>query len=96
MTYDITSKWPQMLVTGQTVTDRDTIIEILLLTDSFLTDTSQYSGGNNHAFNLMYRTKAGLEYVGKFERYIKEFPEGWFWMHSRWRTRPKAEDVSIY
>lgn len=72
MTYDITSKWPQMLVTGQTVTDRDTIIEILLLTDSFLTDTSQYSGGNNHAFNLMYRTKAGLEYVGKFERYIKE------------------------
>ncbi len=37
-----------------------------------------------------------LEVAKEFEKYIKEFPEGWFWMHSRWRTRPKAEDVSIY
>ena len=27
---------------------------------------------------------------------IRKFPEGWFWMHRRWKTRPDPEGVNIY
>ena len=27
---------------------------------------------------------------------IVKFPEGWFWMHRRWKTRPDPEGVNIY
>lgn len=27
-----------------------------------------------------------------FEEYVREFPEGWFWMHRRWKTRPEGEE----
>jgi KDO2-lipid IV(A) lauroyltransferase len=27
---------------------------------------------------------------------IKLFPEGWFWMHRRWKTRPEGEPEAIY
>lgn len=52
-------KWPQMLVTGKPVTV-DQAKEIIFRTDDFLTDTSEYSGGNNRDFNAMYRSDAGL------------------------------------
>ncbi len=28
------------------------------------------------------------------ERYIRKYPSQWVWMHRRWRTRPKTEEVS--
>lgn len=31
-----------------------------------------------------------------FEKFIREFPQGWFWMHSRWRTRPNPEEANVY
>ncbi len=27
---------------------------------------------------------------------IRNFPEGWFWLHRRWKTRPDGENLKIY
>ena len=43
-------KWPQMIVTGKRVTV-DQAKEIIFRTDSFLSDASDYSGGNARNFN---------------------------------------------
>lgn len=29
-------------------------------------------------------------------RMICEFPEGWFWVHRRWKTRPLGQEESVY
>jgi KDO2-lipid IV(A) lauroyltransferase len=33
-------------------------------------------------------------YTGAVEKYVRKYPEQWFWMHKRWKTRPEPEDVS--
>lgn len=43
-------KWPQMLVAGKPVTVEQAQ-DIILRTDDFLTDVSDYRGGNNHRWN---------------------------------------------
>lgn len=55
-------KWPQMIVTGQSVTV-DQAKNIILRTDDFLTDPYKWSGGNNHGFNTRYRKMAGLDRI---------------------------------
>ena len=52
-------KWPQMRVIGKPVTVEQAK-EIIFRTDSFLTESSQYAGGNNHRFNEEYRKESGL------------------------------------
>lgn len=32
-------------------------------------------------------------YTEAVERYVRRFPEQWFWMHRRWKTRPPEEDA---
>lgn len=31
-----------------------------------------------------------------FEHMIRAFPEGWFWIHRRWKTRPDGDQARIY
>ncbi len=47
-------KWPQMIVTGKPVTIHQAK-DIILRTDSFLTDSYEHAGGNNQEFNDWYR-----------------------------------------
>ena len=32
------------------------------------------------------------EVVVEYEKLILQYPQGWFWMHRRWKTRPTEED----
>lgn len=32
----------------------------------------------------------------EYQKYIRDFPEGWFWVHRRWKTRPKGESENWY
>ena len=34
-----------------------------------------------------------LFYTRAVERWVRTWPEQWFWMHKRWKTRPEGEDV---
>ncbi len=34
-------------------------------------------------------------FTAVLERYIREYPDQWLWMHRRWKTRP-AGDAGIY
>lgn len=52
-------KWPQMIVSGKSVTI-DQAKDIIFRTDHFLLDADQYSGGNNRQFNQYYRDISGL------------------------------------
>ena len=31
-----------------------------------------------------------------FEKMVREFPEGWFWLHRRWKTRPEGQPEDLY
>lgn len=53
-------KWPQMLVTGESVTV-DQAKEIIFRTDSFLTDSYDLAGGNEKDFTEWYQRQAGLD-----------------------------------
>lgn len=43
---------------------------------------------DDRAADIVYNTQAWSRHI---ERYIREHPDQWVWMHRRWRTRP--EDV---
>lgn len=77
-------KWPQMIVTGKRVT-ADQAKEIIFRTDCFLSDASDYSGGNARSFNRNYRTKAGLDLL----RVEREYPEG----HTYWEVDWEKQDA---
>jgi Kdo2-lipid IVA lauroyltransferase/acyltransferase len=34
-------------------------------------------------------------FTAVLERYIREYPDQWLWMHRRWKTRPVGE-AGIY
>jgi len=35
-------------------------------------------------------------FVQGFEKMILNYPEGWFWLHRRWKTRPEGEVENFY
>ncbi|MCG8530811.1 MAG: lysophospholipid acyltransferase family protein [Desulfovibrionales bacterium] len=59
------------------------IIEPLLQTDT-LTGTREEKIQQITAF-----------YTEAVERIIQKYPDQWFWMHNRWKTKPDASDVVI-
>ena len=36
---------------------------------------------------------AAAYYTRVVEKYVRQFPEQWFWMHKRWKTRPPQENT---
>ncbi len=34
------------------------------------------------------------QWMGNFEKVIRKYPEQWAWMHNRWKTQPKMEQVT--
>lgn len=67
-------KWPQLVITGPDV-DPELAKEFIFRTDNFLTDPSEYSGGNERDFNRKYQEQAGLngpsdseDFLVKWER----------------------------
>ena len=70
--YEIKGKWPQLLITGEQVTDEGIINEILISTDRFFTDTSIYAGGNCDLFRNIYQGESGALYIQKFEKYLND------------------------
>lgn len=77
-------KWPQMIVTGKPVTVEQAK-EIIFRTDRFMTDASEYSGGNARDFNAAYRTKAGLDLLMEERTY----PEGHKYMSTDWEKQER-------
>lgn len=64
-------KWPQMIVSGKSVTI-DQAKEIIFRTETFFTEASPYSGGNCHDFNRKYRDSAGLNAI----QVLRNSPDG--------------------
>ncbi len=34
-------------------------------------------------------------YNQAIERYVRRHPEQWFWVHRRWKTRPRKESTTL-
>jgi KDO2-lipid IV(A) lauroyltransferase len=58
-------------------------VECELLTFNFSKDGSQR--GWSEEKQLRYITEAWTKVL---EKYIRRYPDHWFWMHRRWKTRP--------
>ncbi|MDQ2747100.1 MAG: lysophospholipid acyltransferase family protein [Acidobacteriota bacterium] len=48
----------------------------------------EYLAGDNSDANVRELTQRITNVV---ERYVREYPEQWLWIHKRWNTRPKGE-----
>lgn len=70
--YEINGKWPQLLITGEQVTNQNIINEILLATDSFFTEPTIYAGGNCKEFRRLYQEASGALYIQRFAKYLEE------------------------
>lgn len=72
-------KWPQMVVWGVPVTDEQAK-DIILRTDSFLTDICQYGGGNNKRWGAWARTELGFKHLSDDES------------HGHWRLQSLIQE----
>ena len=52
-------KWPQMIVTGASVTGEQAK-EIIIRTDPFFSDVALYAGGNDQEFTIRYQQQSGV------------------------------------
>lgn len=65
-------KWPQMIVTGASVT-REQAKEIIIRTDPFFSDIAPYAGGNDQEFTIRYQQQSGvLAAVSCSDRQVQE------------------------
>lgn len=66
-------KWPQLMIVGEDVSVEQAK-DIIFRTDSFLTDSSRFSGGNAQEFNRTYREEAGLDFSWLSEDQEQDLP----------------------
>lgn len=65
-------KWPQMIVTGASVTGEQAK-EIIIRTDPFFSDIAPYAGGNDQEFTIRYQQQSGvLAAVSCSDRQVQE------------------------
>lgn len=64
-------KWPQMLVWGVSVTEAQAK-DIILRTDSFMTETYGYPGGRDHVWVTWAQTELGIHHLA-----VDETPGSW-------------------
>ena len=65
-------KWPQMIVTGASIT-REQAKEIIIRTDPFFSDVALYAGGNDQEFTIRYQQQSGvLAAVSCSDRQVQE------------------------
>lgn len=81
-------KWPQMIVSGEKVTEEQAF-EIIFRTDEFLTSAHSYSGGNNHRFNDWYREAADLNKL----QITRKYPEGHEYKDVDWHLQEKLREA---
>jgi len=51
--------------------------------------------GNGREKNISkdkFIVKKTSEWVDILEKYVNKYPEQYFWMHNRWKTKPGPED----
>lgn len=73
--------WPAFLVRESPDTFR-------LVSEAPL-DTQDISGNRHEKVETIARF-----YTQAVERMVRRYPEQWFWMHRRWKTRPEEEETS--
>ncbi len=56
----------------------------------FFEDPIHVTGSGDDAENVAIHT---TKYTAVLERYIRTYPEHWFWVHRRWKTRPQSTSL---
>lgn len=82
-------KWPHLIIRGKPVTEEQAF-DIIFRTDSFLTDSCAWSGGNNRAFKKIYHRDSG---IAEIKAAKEEYEDAW--LFDMFATRHLKEQIGF-